>query len=578
MRQAAGTTRSCATQSSHHGYVFRVVGDAFCAAFASAPGALAAALTAQRALQAEAWGETPIRVRMGLHTGAAEARDGDYHGYLTLAQVQRVMSSAYGGQTLLSNATAGLLSGQLPAGVALRDMGEHRLKGLLDPEHLWQMVAPDLPSEFPPLQTLHAIRTNLPVQLTSFIGREKEIAEAKRLLAATPLLTLTGPGGTGKTRLSLQVAAEVLDTFKDGVWFVELAPVADPGLVAPTIAHALGLSESPGKPVLEALKDYLREKDLLLVLDNFEQVIEAAPLVKSLLTSAPKLKVLISSRSILRIAGEREYAVPLLALPDPNHLPSLEQLTQFEAVRLFIERAQAVKSDFVITNDSAPAVAEICYRLDGLPLAIELAAARVRLLPPQKMLAQLNNKLKILVSAARDLPARQQTLRGAIDWSFNLLAPAEQALFRRLAVFVGGATLEAIEAVCNAKADIAVFDGIESLVDKSLLKQNDRDGEPRFVMLEMIREYAREKLTEADELTRMRDRHLHYFLALSEQHAPTVCWGCGAHDRSGRTRIDVLADEDDNLGAALWWGLERDPALSLRLQRARWPVTGWSAI
>jgi len=560
---------------SHHGYVINRVGDAFCVAFPTASDGLQAALAAQRALQAEAWGESQIRVRMGLHTGAAEAQDGDYRGYLTLAHVQRVMSSAFGGQILASNATTGLLSGQLPTGVTLRDMGAHHLKGLPNPEHLWQIIAPDIRTEFPALQTLHAVRTNLPVQLTSFIGRKEQIAEAKRLLSVTRLLTLTGAGGTGKTRLSLQVAGEVLDTFKDGVWFVELAPIADPGLVAPAIVHALGLSEAPGKPVRETLQDYLREKDLLLVLDNFEQVIEAATLVKSLLTTAPKLNVLISSRTLLRIAGEREYAVPLLALPDPNHLPPLAQLTQYEAVRLFIERAQAVKSDFVITNDSAPAVAEICYRLDGLPLAIELAAARVRLLPPQKMLAQLNNKLKILVSAARDLPARQQTLRGAIDWSFNLLAPGQQTLFRRLAVFVGGATLEAIEAICNAHADLAVFDDVESLVDKSLLKQNDRNGEPRFWMLGMIREYAREKLTDADELTRLRDRHLHYFLGLAEGgRAPS---SLASPSTLNSLELNSLESEDDNLGAALEWGLEQHPDLSLRLAGALggfWMVRG----
>jgi predicted ATPase/class 3 adenylate cyclase/Tfp pilus assembly protein PilF len=561
---------------AQHGYVFQVVGDAFCVAFATAPEALAAALAGQHALQAESWGITPIRVRMGLHTGAAEARDGDYLGYLTLAQVQRVMSAAYGGQTLLSNASAGLLSAQLPIDVTLRDLGEHCLKGLLNPEHIWQVVAPSMRSDFPALISLNSIPNNLPVQLTSFIGRDKEIIEAKRLLAETHLLTLTGAGGTGKTRLSLQVAAELIDNFRDGVWFVELAPVSDPALVAPTIAHVLRLSDSPGTPLIEVLKDYLRGKEILLVLDNFEQLVDAAPFVKTLLTTAPKLKALISSRTILRIAGEREYAVPLLAFPDPKHLPPLEQLTQYEAVRLFIERARTVKSDFSVSNESAPAIAEVCYRLDGLPLAIELAAARVRLLPPQKMLAQLTNKLKFLISSARDLPARQQTLRGAIDWSFELLAPAEQALFRRLAVFLGGATLEAIEAVCNADSIISVFDGIESLVDKSLLKQKEHGAEPRFMMLEMIREYAREKLVEAGELESMRDRHLRYFLDLSEQSGPALS-SLGHMASLAALGLNVLEGEDDNLSAALAWGLEHDPDLSLRLAGALggyWMVSG----
>jgi len=562
--------------AANDGQVFNTAGDAFCAAFPTAPDALAAALAAQRALNAVQWGETPIRVRMGLHTGSVRGPVDDYTATPTLNRVSRVMSLAHGGQVLLTHVTGELLRQQLPAGVSLREMGRYRLKGIESAEHILQVVAAGLRSEFPPLKSGASIPNNLPLQLTSFIGREREIAAAKRALAETRLLTLTGSGGVGKTRLSLQVAAEVLDDFPDGVWFVELAPLSDPALVAPAIVDALKLNEATRAPAMDVLTDYLRDKQLLLVLDNFEQLMGAAPLVKTLLVHAPKVTMLISSRTLLRIAGEREFAVPLLGLPDPRALPPLEQLTQYEAMRLFIERARTVKSDFAVNDDNAPAMAEICYRLDGLPLALELAAARVRLLPPQKMLAQLSHKLRFLVSAARDLPARQQTLRGAIDWSFDLLAPEEQVLFRRLAVFAGGATLDAIEAVCGVELESAVFGAVESLLDKSLLKHTELDGEVRYTMLEMIREYALEKLGEAGELEALRDRHLDYFLGLTGEggFAMSSLSHLASLEALG---LAVLNGEDDNLGAALAWGLARNPDLALRLAGALggyWMVRG----
>ena len=357
------------------GHVFRITGDAFCAAFSTASDALNAALDAQRGIQHEPWDPAPLRC-VGCATGAAEARDGDYQGYLTLAQVQRVMSVAYGGQILVSNTTAALLAAQLPTDISLRDLGEHRLKGLHSPERLWQVVAPGLPQDFPALPSLNSIPNNLPPQLTSFIGRQQELNEIKELLSKAQLLTLTGPGGTGKTRLSLQAAAEMVDQFEDGAWFVDLSVVADSTLVLQAVARALGVRDSGEQPIREVLVDYLRDKELLLILDNFEQVIAAAPLVKDMLVHAPRVKFLVTSRIILRIAGEQEYEVPQFSLPDLKHLPPLEQLSQYDAVRLFIERARAYKSDWTITNENAPAVAEICYRLDALPLAIELAAAR----------------------------------------------------------------------------------------------------------------------------------------------------------------------------------------------------------
>jgi predicted ATPase/class 3 adenylate cyclase/DNA-binding CsgD family transcriptional regulator len=550
----------------HSGVIFKTVGDEVCAAFARAPDALAAAHAAQCAILAEPWSAIgPLRVRMAGHTGTAELRDGDYFG-LSLSRIARLVAAGHGGQILLSRATQELVRDHLPPLVELRDLGEHRLRDLTRPEQIFQLVAHDLPTDFPPLKTLELHRTNLPAQVTTLTGREQEVVTVCALLrrADVRLLTLTGPGGVGKTRLGLQIAAELLDDFRDGVYFVTLAPINEATLVISSIAQVLGVKEAGGQMLRETLQTYLRDKQLLLLLDNFEQVLDAAPLLASLLTAAPYLNLLVTSRAALHLSGEHEFAVPPLALPEPRYLPPAEMLSQYAAVALFIERAQAVKPDFVITNDNAPAVAEICSRLDGLPLAIELAAARSKLLSPPALLARLTSRLQMLTGGPRDLPARQQTLRSTIEWSYNLLATDEQALFRRLAVFVGGCTLDAVEAVYHVDAwrleigdvppaatfqsPFALLDGLAALVDQSLVHQGEQaDGEPRFVMLETIREYALERLVASGEAAITRQLHAHFFLGLAQAAEPQLTTG------KQRLWLERLEQEHDNLRAALAW-------------------------
>jgi predicted ATPase len=554
----------------YRGFVFKTVGDAFCCAFPTATEALEAALGCQQAIFRERWPEEVggLRIRMALHTGAADERGGDYFGP-PLNRVARLLSAGHGGQVLLSLATQELVRDQLPPGVSLRDLGEKRLKDLARPERVFQLVAPNLPHEFSPLKTLESRRNNLPAQPTPLIGRERELREISNLVRSQDvgLVTLTGPGGTGKTRLALQVAAELVDAFEHGVFFVDLAAATDPDLVFSKIAGALGVAETGARPLAEVVASFLCDKEMLLILDNFEQVVGAASATMEALP-CPPVKVLVTSRISLRVYGEHEYAVPPLSVPDPRRLPDLKTLSQYEAVGLFIQRARAAKADFEVTNDNAPAVAEICARLDGLPLAIELAAARIKLLPPKAMLVRLGSRLKLLTGGARDLPERQRTLRGAIEWSYDLLDESEQVLFRRLAVFAGGRTLEAIEAICDAEGDLPVdsLEGVSSLLDKSLLRQEEGAGdEPRFVMLETIHEFAREKLRESGEAEEIKRAHAEYFLALAEEAEPELK---GPNQAEWLERLEA---EHDNMRAALSWSFDgADPELGLRLAMALW--------
>lgn len=542
---------------AQRGFIFRVVGDSFAASFHDALDALRAALDAQKILHSETWTPAPIKVRMGIHTGAAqlnpESKENPYSGYATLALTQRIMSASHGGQILLSQSTYELTRDWLPENAQLTDMGERRLKDVLRPERIYQLTTPELSSEFPPLNTLETFPHNLPNQLTSFVGREKEITEIKALLAAARLVTLTGSGGTGKTRLALEIGAAEMSSFLSGVWVVELAPLTDAAQILAAIAEAFGLQEQPFTSLPTLVMDYLRDKKALLILDNCEHLIEAcARIASDLLQHCPQLKILASSREALGIAGERTFHTPSLAVPESMHL--------------FVERARAVNPKFDLTESNAAAVSQICSRLDGIPLAIELAAARARLLSPEQIAARLDDRFRLLIGGSRTALPRQQTLRALIDWSYDLLSEAEKTLFRTASVFVGGWTLDALETVAN---DPDVLEHLEQLVNKSLVVTEEREGEMRYFMLETIRQYAREKLFDAKEASAARDRHFAYFDALAEniwsifQMKNLIAW---------RRRAE---DETENLRAAIEWGQENFVEQALRLAANFCLLTGW---
>ncbi|MGH2657486.1 MAG: adenylate/guanylate cyclase domain-containing protein [Actinomycetota bacterium] len=541
-------------------------GDSFFAVFSTPAGALAAAVQAQRALSAHAWPEDhSVRVRMGLHTGEAVLGGDDYIG-LDVHLAARIAAVGHGGQILVSEATRALVEHTLPDGTSLRDLGRHRLKDIEHPEHLYDLVIDGLPAEFPAVRTVDAQPTNLPPQRTSFVGREREAAEVRSLLAEKRLLTLTGPGGTGKTRLALKVAADQLDRFSDGVFFADRSPIVDPALVPSVIAQALLVREEAGRDILDTLADHLRDRHLLLVLDNSEQVIEAGAAIARLVDLAPRLTVLATSRAPFHVSAEHEYQVPPLAVPDPGHMADLEGVTGSEAVALFTERASAIRPGFQITRQNALEVAEIAVQLDGLPLAIELAASRLRVLSPEALLERLGQRLSLLTGGARDLPERQRTLRGTIEWSHDLLQAEERRLFARLGTFTGGWSLEAAEAICGPGLDLEILNGLGTLVNHSMVRPGEPgDEEPRFTMLETIREFAVERLALSGEEDELRRRHAERFRDLAEEAERHL------------TREDRLAwlsrleGEHDNLRAAMDWS-ERigDADTGLRTAAAVW--------
>ena len=559
----------CAVKT-HDGREIDTAGDAVFVVFERARDAVAAAIAAQRSIAKHPWPQgQPVRVRMGLHTGEPSWSGGGYVG-LDVHRGARICAAGHGGQILLSQSTRELVQDNLPEGASLRDLGRYQLKDFQHPELLFQVVIPGFPSEFPPLRTRPAVLANLPAQSNDLIGREEEIEAVRLLLGRETVrtVTLTGPGGTGKTRLALQVAAGLMGEFSDGVYFVPLAPISDPNLLASSIAVVLGIRESPAHPVLKSVKEALRDKHLLLVLDNFEQIIVAATTVAALLSACPALKILVTSRVVLHLSGEHEYQVPPLRLPEPGHFIDAESLERYSATALFLQRAQAVKPAFALTTENARAIARICAHLDGLPLAIELAAARLKLLSPQAMLDRLGSRLDFLKGGARDLPARHQTLRQAIAWSYDLLADDEKAFFRRIAVFPGGCDLEAAGKVglLGGRPEMDALDGVAALVDKSLLRPLEgAPEESRFGMLETIREYGLECLKAAGEWETVRRAHALYFLDLAEQAEPAL---------TGPTQprwLDRLNREHDNLRAALAWVEEQgESEIGLRLGAALW--------
>jgi predicted ATPase/class 3 adenylate cyclase len=564
-----------------NGQVLKSTGDGMMAVFASAADAVNACLTAQRDLADEPWGEVgALRVRMGLHAGEAQTRTGDYFGPV-VNRTARIMAAGHGGQVLLSAAAAALVLDRLPEGATLLDLGSHRLKDLGRPEHLFQLIHPDLAHDFPPLATLDRHPNNLPTQASTFVGRDAELGAIRQRLEdeAVRLLTLTGAGGTGKTRLALRVAADQIDRFDDGVFFVDLSAVREAEAVPAVTARAIGLSETSEQSLLEELKRQLRRHRELLVFDNFEQVTAAAPTLVELLQECPGLKLLVTSREALHVRGEHLFSVPPLSLPrTPGHRSAAE-LAGCEAVQLFVERAQAVRADFRLTDENAAAVAEVCQRLDGLPLAIELATARINLFSPQALRDRLGSRLRLLRSGPRDLPARQQTLRATIEWSYQLLEPGEQRLLELLSVFAS-AGLEAVEVVAGTiegltETGVDILDGVASLLDKSLIRPADPEaGSPRLVMLETIREYAAERLDDQPEFSAAAHRaHAAYFADFAQQQ-----W----EDLTGQRRepaLAAMAADIDNLRLA-WdhWVAERDLDQLNKLLDSLWllyDARGW---
>jgi predicted ATPase len=504
---------------------------------------------------------------MGLHTGPAELVEGDYAVSHTLNRAARVMSAGFGGQILLSQEASNLVVRQLPEGIEILDLGEHRLKGLHILEHLYQIRAPGLPEDFPRLPTAVAYKHNLPAQLTSFVGRETEIADLSEKVKSARLVTLTGAGGTGKTRLSHQVAQKVLDSFPDGVWLVELAPLSDPALVPHACLQALELVQQPGASPATILAQYLESKHALLILDNCEHMLTAcSSLTNTLLKSCPQLHILASSREILSIPGEISFRVPSLTFPDPRRLPSLDEMRQFEAVILFEERAKQALPGFRLSAESVAAVALICLRLDGIPLAIELAAALIHVMTVDQLASRLNNTFRILTGGSKAVLPRQQTLKATIDWSYDLLSPNERLLLQRLSVFAGGWMLDAAESVCsdeegspNAISSLDVIGLLAQLVDKSLVIAVIHKDGGRYHLLETIRQYARDRLMETGRGVAVRNRHLAYFAQLSAEAQPHL------RAKGMLEWLDRLDLELDNLRVALEWSCSSHIEVGLKI-------------
>lgn len=547
--------------STGRGTEVRTEGDSFFAVFPTPGGAVRAVVQAQRGLATAQWpSEVEVRVRMGLHTGEGVLGVDDYMG-MDVHRAARISAAGHGGQVLLSEATQALVKSTLPSDVDLRDLGPHRLKDLEETERLFQLIMEGIDQDFPPLRTLDARPNNLPVQLSSFFGRSSEMARISEMVAGSRLVTLTGPGGIGKTRLALEVAGRLLADFRDGAFFVDLSAVRDGGLVPQVTADALEVRQQPGREPLSVLADHLAERELLLVLDNFEQVVDAGFMVGGILEKAQGVRILVTSRVPLHVYGEQEFAVSPLELPTESHLTGSDELSHYEAVALFVSRARSAKADFEITDENGAVIADIAIRLDGLPLAIELAASLVKLLSLEAIKARLERALPLLVSPLRDLPERQRTLRGAIEWSYRLLSADERALFARLGALVGGGNLDTIEVLSRGAGLGDSLELVGSLVDKSVVLPLDSPPpEPRYGMLETIREYAMERLDESGDGDAVRRNLTEHWVAVVESVTAQLA---GPDQAIWIARLDR---ENPNFRASLTWALETGEAdLALRL-------------
>jgi predicted ATPase/class 3 adenylate cyclase/DNA-binding CsgD family transcriptional regulator len=524
-------------------------GDSFIAAFSRPSDALACALALQLTFADEDWGPTPIRLRIAVHTGEVQLRDDDNYIGHTVNRCARIRDIAHGGQTLVSQATFDLVRDRPPEGTTLKDLGMHRLRDLARPERVHQLCHPGLESDFPSPRSLDTVPNNLPVQLTSFVGRREEIGEVRRLLRDARMLTLTGTGGCGKTRLALQVAADVLEDFPDGVCVADLSSTTDPGLAAKAVASALRLRHEQARALVDILADHVGTQRVLLILDNCEHIVSScAEIAEALLKACPSLVIMTTSREPLGVPGETPWQVPSLTLPDEKDPPRIEALTTYDAVALFVERALKARPNFRVTNDNAPAVAEVCHRLDGIPLAIELAAARARVLTPKQIADGLHDRFHLLTGGSRVAVPRQQTLQASVDWSYDLLGEAEKTVFRRISVFAGGCTLDAAEAVCAGDGieSNEVLDVLSHLVDRSLVFVEEEGEESRYRLLQTIRDYARDRLIESGEEASVRARHRDTYLDITE-----------TGSRAAYGRMDAafarFETEHDNLRAALEW-------------------------
>ncbi len=542
---------------SNNGFVFKIVGDSFCSAFHTTEDAVNAAIKTQHRLNSTDWKDTEIKVRMGIHTGEAEFVNQDYVGYVTLSRSQRIMSVAYGGQILVTQEIYDVFKNNKEAKISFKDFGKRKLKDIILPEHIYQIVAEDLITDFPPLKSLDARQNNLPSSVTKFIGRRKEIDEIKKLFSGIRLISLTGAGGTGKTRLAIQLVSELIDEFENGVWIIELSPVTDPELVAKEISTVLKLKEDPGCDIFETVKEFLKDKKILLLFDNSEHLLtKCAQIAESLLTSCPDLKIISTSREPFNVHGETIYRIPPLSMPDKIKNESFESLSEYESVKLFLERANSVNPNFTLTQENIYTVAELCKKLDGIPLAIELASKRVNVLPVEKIYERLDDRFKLLTGGSTTALPRQKTLRALIDWSYDLLNPNEQLLLQRLAIFMGGWSLEAAEEICSDETidRYEVLDLMNSLHDKSLITFNEVNGKGRYGILESIKYYALEKLAGNTEDFR---KNFDYFLNLSSfakaKKVRQLDW------------LNLVDPELDNIRRNIQWATDNCPEDEVRL-------------